>query len=212
MPVSQQGDSPHKQRNHVMKTQITAIVTAASIAFSGATVTPAQAAPSTEQQIMLLLFGAIAGAAIANGVGAHGGHAPAPVPAPVPAPAPRPVTFSTGPINVMQTYSFDLDNGMVTSGRRADIWFEAVNYNTRYLVPVNGAQISLQMPRSAGRNRGYAGCSTSVYSANRVNLNRVPVGSYVCVKTSAGRFSEFRVNNLTGGRNKTLHIGYTTWQ
>ncbi len=178
-----------------MKTKLTAIVTALSIAVSGTAVTPAQAAPS-ERDVWLFLFGAVAGAVIANNTGA------------APRPAPRPVTYSTGPLTVRQTYSFDLDRGRVTSNRNADIWFRAVDNRRRYLQPMNGAKISV----GDRTNRGYAGCSRATYTTRRVPLNVVPEGSYICVKTSEGRVSQFRVNDITGGRNKTLRLGYTTWQ
>jgi len=180
-----------------MKTRFTAIVTALSIAVSGAAVTPVKAA-TREQDMLLFLFGAVAGAVIANNVGRTA----------TPTPRRRAVTYSTGPLNVRQTYSFDIDNGRVTSGRGADIWFRAVDHARRFLVPRNGAKIAVG-DRS---NRGFAGCRAARYSARPVQLRSIPVGSYVCVKTSAGRFSQFRVNAITGGRNKTLRLGYTTWR
>ncbi|HSM41060.1 MAG TPA: hypothetical protein VK862_09940 [Afifellaceae bacterium] len=118
-----------------------------------------------------------------------------------------PSTFSTGPINVRQTFQFDLDRGRVQPSG-ADLWFQAETRDLLYLVPRNGASIGVG-DRS---NRGYAGCSSARMSTNRVSLRDIPVGSYVCVKTNEGRISQFRVNGLSAGSPKTLSLGYTTWQ
>ena len=121
--------------------------------------------------------------------------------------APRPQTFSTGEVNIPQTYLADLDRGRVGSAG-ADIWFQAETRDLLYLVPRNGAQIGVG-DRS---NRGYQGCSTARYTSARVSLRDIPVGSYVCVKTNKGRISQFRVNRISGGSPKTLTIGYTTFK
>ncbi|MBZ0128089.1 MAG: hypothetical protein K8F59_03140, partial [Rhodobacteraceae bacterium] len=124
-----------------------------------------------------------------------------------PAPAPAPVTFSTGPLTIKQTFTADFDHGTIGAAG-ADMWFEAVDPTHRYLKPINGARLAL----GDGSNRGFAGCSVASYSANRINLNHVPVGTYVCMKTGAGRISQFRMNAIQGGAVKKLKVGYTTWQ
>ncbi len=181
-----------------MKKTFTAAVAALAVATSGIAVTPAKAAPS-DQDVLLFIVGAIAGAVVAN----NAARANAPATA-----DPVARTFSTGPLDVPQTYMFDLDRGRVTSGRNADIWFEAVNSHRRYLTPWNGAEIAV----GDRTNRGLEGCRTAQYSSRRVPLNRLDEGDYICVKTSRGRFSQFRINDITPGRNKTLRLGYTTWE
>jgi len=132
---------------------------------------------------------------------------PVPLPAPTPGVVtPAPVTHSTGPLSVQQTYLFDLDNGAV--GSSGDIWIHAVNATQIYYEPSGGAQMAVG-DRS---NRGFAGCSSATYSTSRVHINRVPVGSYVCVRTNEGRISQFRVNGVTSGPNRTFTLGYTTWR
>lgn len=175
-----------------MKTQITSTIVAAAIAMTGMTATPAKAL--TDEEAFLLFAGIAAFAILSN----SGGGA---------APAPAPVTFSTGPILLKQTYTADFDHGNV-GGPGADIWFQAVNPTHRYLKPRNGAKIAVG-DRS---NRGFAGCSVASYSSHRVPLAAVPAGSYVCMKTSAGRISQFKVRAVLGGAVKRLKLGYTTWQ
>ncbi len=118
-----------------------------------------------------------------------------------------PQIFSTGKLDVPQTYTFDLDQGRL-AGDHVDLWFEAETRDLLYLTPRNGARISVG-DRS---NRGYAGCSAARYSADRVSLRDIPIGSYVCVRTDQGRISQFRLNAVSGGSPKTLSIGYSTWK
>lgn len=117
-----------------------------------------------------------------------------------------PRTFSTGEVNIPQTYAVDLDRGRLT-GDGADIWFRAETSDLLYFSPRNGAKIGVG-DRS---NRGYRGCSAARYTSGRVSLRDIPVGSYVCVKTNKGRISQFRVNRVAGSP-KTVTIGYTTWR
>ncbi len=121
---------------------------------------------------------------------------------------PPSITHSTGPLSIQQTYLADLDEGKITSGTTADIWFEAVTATQRYVTPVNGARIAKAGMTSIGRN----GCAAAPLSSTRININDLPIGSYVCVRTNQGRYSQFRVNAAVGPSPGTLVIGYTTWQ
>ena len=122
-------------------------------------------------------------------------------------PAPRPQTHSTGPLDVPQTYRFDLDEGRV-GGAGADLWFRAETATSMFIEPLNGAQIAI----GDRTNRGFAGCSSAAYTTNRAPLSAFPVGSYICVRTSEGRISQFRVNGVTDGSPRRLRLGYTTWR
>ena len=121
-----------------------------------------------------------------------------------PAPEPVvPVTFSTGPIDLPQTFTADLDDGSV-GGPGVDIWYEAVTAFEKYITPRNGARLAL----GDGSNRGYGGCSIEAFSPARIALGDVPPGTYVCARTDEGRISQFRVNGFVG---TTMKLGYTTW-
>ena len=121
--------------------------------------------------------------------------------------SPGPQTYSTKALDIPQTYLADLDHGAVTSNG-ADLWFQAETADLLYLVPRNGAKIGV----GNRSNRGYDGCRSARMTTNRVSLSDLPVGSYVCMRASEGRVSQFRVNGLSGGSPKTLSIGYTTWR
>ena len=132
-----------------------------------------------------------------------------PVAKPLPIkPVVRPQTFSTGKIDVKQTYTVDLDRGHQGNGSHADLWLQAETQELLYLVPRNNARIAVG-DRS---NRGYSGCLNAAYSEQRVPLASVPVGSYVCIRTNEDRISQFRVNSIDTGVPLVLSLGYTTWK
>jgi len=122
-----------------------------------------------------------------------------------PPPPSGPVTHSTGTILLPRGAKANLDNGTVGGGSGMDIWYKSPSPALRNLVPINGARFAL----GSGRARGYAGCRAATYTSGALSLWVMPVGTYVCVKTSAGRISQFRVNGYVGSK---VRLGYTTWQ
>ncbi|MGE0459411.1 MAG: ricin-type beta-trefoil lectin domain protein [Bauldia sp.] len=122
-----------------------------------------------------------------------------------PPPPPTPVVHSQGTFQLTPQQQVNLDNGVV-GGAGADLNYAVAQFN-RQLAPVNGAQISF----TNGAQRGYAGCSTASYGTSPVPQSSLPVGSFVCVRTSEGRFSEFRVEAV-GNILGVLTLRYTTWQ
>ena len=121
---------------------------------------------------------------------------------------PTPKTHSTGPLTISQTWTADLDEGEVGAGTDSDIWFEAETATERYITPINGATIAKVGTTSVG----LGGCLEAPLSSSRININDLPEGTYVCVRTNLGRYSQFRVNEPVGPSPGTLNIGYTTWE
>jgi len=119
---------------------------------------------------------------------------------------PTPKTHSTGPLTISQTWTADLDEGEVGAGTDSDIWFEAETATERYITPMNGATIAKVGTTSVGLD----GCRKAPLSSSRININDLPEGTYVCVRTNLGRYSQFRVNAPVGPSPGTLNIGYTT--
>lgn len=117
-------------------------------------------------------------------------------------------TFSTGPLEIPQTWTADLDRGRVGNGPGVDIWFQAQTADLLYVTPRNGAKLGV----GNRRNRGFDGCRGARFTTDRVSLRDIPVGSYICARTNEGRISQFRVNAVSGGSPKTLKLGYTTWR
>lgn len=137
---------------------------------------------------------------------------PTPVPTvrPTPTPTPTPVLIrvhSSGTLRIRQTFLADLDEGQeIQAG--ADVWFEADTATSRFITPRNGATIAKMGTGAPGKN----GCAGANLSTTRVDLNQLPVGTYVCVKTNQNRFAQFRIDAGPGPSPGTLTISWTTWE
>lgn len=121
----------------------------------------------------------------------------------------RPKTYFTGSLTVPGSFNFDLDAGHLGSDGNEDLWWHTISATERYLEPKNGALIGIAGTTSVG----YSGCSALSLSANPINgspggSNQIPEGTYVCVLTSDGRYSQFRINTY----GQDLTIGITTWE
>lgn len=124
---------------------------------------------------------------------------------PQPQPPQAQPIYSAGTFDLVPATQVNLDNGNV-GFFNGDLQYQTANFNTFNLVPANGAAISV------GNNlpRGFAGCSAAPMSQMPVPAGNAPVGTYVCVRTSEGRISEFRVDSI--GLLMTMTLTYTTWQ
>jgi hypothetical protein len=122
--------------------------------------------------------------------------------------APTPVAHATGSLVIEQTFQADLDEGAVGSNPDADIWFEAQTATERYVTPLNGASIAVMGATSVGPDD----CAESALSSQRVHVDRLEEGTYVCVRTNQGRYARFRISAPIGSSPGTLSIDYTTWE
>lgn len=118
------------------------------------------------------------------------------------------VIHSSGRLIIPQTYCADLDEGGVTCDSADDIWFEAVTATQRYVTPRHGAMMAIASKATVGRY----GCATASLSGDRININNLPVGTYLCAKTNLGRYAEVLIASAIGPSPGTLLIGYTTWE
>lgn len=134
---------------------------------------------------------------------------PVPIPRPIPMPRPIPVAevHAQGAGVIRQTYMFDFDTGAERAAG-ADLWFHAVTNTELYLEPQNGARFAL----GDGSDRGFAGCSSASFSTARIPLSSVPVGRYVCVRTSDNRIAQFRMAAISASSPRNLTVQFTTWQ
>lgn len=121
-------------------------------------------------------------------------------------------TYKTGSATIHGTWCFDIDEGDQTScsDDDSDFWWEQQSSVDRYLNPQNGAKLA-NMGKIGGGS--YSTCANASYSSDEIDGsndsgNDIPEGTYVCVKTTEGRYAMFRVNSY--GYN--LGIGYTTWE
>jgi hypothetical protein len=118
----------------------------------------------------------------------------------------QPKIHKSGQLRIPQTYLADLDEGLITS-EDADFWFEAVTATERYLVSQNGAKFA----RAGTTSIGKEGCRVKEFSSSRMDIDKIPVGTYICALTSKGRYSEFRVDEPIGRSPGTFVITFTTW-
>jgi len=116
-------------------------------------------------------------------------------------------TYRTGPLSVPQTWQADLDGGSINSGTK-DFWFNALTERRRFLEPMNGAEFRI-LPNGAP---SYERCSTMSLGSGRIRVHRLTVGTYVCYRTSEGRYGVLRINADIGASPGTMEIGFTTWE
>lgn len=128
-----------------------------------------------------------------------------------------------GSLGVHEYCSADLDEGradcMITldgdgteppthpRGKGYDFWYQPAG-RARYLVAQNGALLAPGGPTEAGRS----GCADATYAKSRIRVDRLPPGTHICVRTSAGRFAEFRLNPSIDAKKCVVSITYITWE
>ncbi len=135
-----------------------------------------------------------------------GGSSPA-------APAPTGTVLLQGALRIEQTVLADLDRGAVwVSDSAADVWFEAVKPDERYLTPQNGARFVV-----VGTNApGFATCRSAAPTTKRIPMDALTAGVYACGVTKQGHVVEFRVDQpaaayVAGSPIPTLVITFTTY-
>ena len=120
---------------------------------------------------------------------------------------PPPTIHVNGTASLNQTYLIDLDSASIVSAAATDIWFEAVTATERYITPKNGAQIV-----KMGKNEpGYLGCQGASYHSSQIKIQDVPAGTYLCVRTNEGRFSEIYITDTVGPSPGVLKFKFTVW-
>ena len=101
-----------------------------------------------------------------------------------------------------------LDEGVVgPPPQERDFQFEADSPTERHLTPANGSEVAIVGTAPVGRN----GCEDASLSANRIDIDSLLQGTFVCSRTSEGRLSEFQVLEPAGPSPGTLVIRYRTW-
>ncbi|GEM_PF-5347540 len=132
-------------------------------------------------------------------------------------------TFFTSSATVANNQCVDLDSGaMGACGAGSDFLWNATTGGggiAQYaLVPQNGAKFAVYgtsspvnptscMAASLGGGN-LDGGQFNVGSRLFTSFGNLPVGTYVCYQTEAGRYGVFRVNN----RQPDFTLGFTTWQ
>jgi hypothetical protein len=132
-----------------------------------------------------------------------------PVPTATSTHVPVPAKHSDGTIEIPETSTADLDSGAVPGASSSyDFLFQVVSPTEKYLTPQNGAKFAIW----GTSEPGYHDCDNKDKSSDHIKLHDLPVGTYVCYRTSDDRIGEFRVNAISGSPTQTLKIAYTTWE
>jgi len=136
-----------------------------------------------------------------------------PTPTLTPTPTPVPVIIASGTGDIPQTFLFDLDAGYLPksaddpANADVDLWFEAVSFQERYLEPYNGASWVVIGPSAVG----YDECLAMSFSASKVDINSLPVGTYMCVSTNIKNISIVRINSINNASPGVIWLDFTTW-
>jgi len=116
-------------------------------------------------------------------------------------------THLVGTLIVPQTFSADLDGGVVVDDSKTDLWFEALTATRRYLVPMNGAMLAL-MPDG---KFGFAECSAANFSLEKIDLERLSSGTHLCILTNESRYADIAIIEAAGPSPGLLKMTFTTW-
>jgi len=114
---------------------------------------------------------------------------------------------ASGKNSIKQTWTADLDTNNAPSNSGADIWFEAKTRTERYVTPKNGATIA----NMGSKAPGAAGCKKAKLSKSSININKLKVNSYICVKTNKKQYSQVKITSLPAPNVGNLGIQFTTW-
>jgi hypothetical protein len=123
-----------------------------------------------------------------------------------PPPGPPVNVVSDGLITLADNAVADLD-----AGGAPDIRLRADNPFLRLVEPLNNTRFSPQGTATPDLNT----CKTAPYSASPIPQAQLPVGVWLCVKTSDGNFGRLRVSNINGIPGlplpMTIYFDHTTW-
>lgn len=118
----------------------------------------------------------------------------------------RPETFRTASVTLSPRDVVNMD-GTGSGSWDTDIWLQGNTQDSAMLSSFGDALMA-----KPGQQQTYNGCMSARYASRAIKLDDMNVGDYVCVKTSEGRFAEYRINELRIGRDIAVSIGYTTWK
>jgi uncharacterized protein YgiM (DUF1202 family) len=120
---------------------------------------------------------------------------------------PPPTIHVNGWVSLNQTYLVDLDTASIVSTTAADLWFEAATATKRYITPKNGAEIV----KMGNNEPGYLGCQGASYHSSQIKIQDVPAGTYLCVRTNGGRFSQLHIDDTVGPSPGVLKFHFIVW-
>lgn len=112
--------------------------------------------------------------------------------------------YVQGQAVLRQGQRLNLDTGLVERSG-ADLQYIRAGNGRLYLRVLNGARMAI----GRRNDRGIIGCGSARYNSQQVSTNQMPVGSFICVKTSEGHVAQFRVNQIS---EAVINIGFETYK
>jgi hypothetical protein len=123
-----------------------------------------------------------------------------------PTPTTSPGVYKTAQFAVHTSKYAELDSGEETDSG-GDFLYEADSPTERYIAPKDGATM-----RKMSSVPEYKDCKAASLSSSKIATSDFPVGSWMCYKTSDGRYGRFTLDNYgTGGDYLTMYIDIRTW-
>jgi hypothetical protein len=111
-----------------------------------------------------------------------------------------------GNVEIPQTYSFDLDQGIFDTDSGDDIWFQAVTQEERYLTPISGVKLSEPQNEKPTKSD----CKNLTLTGERKNVNNLDPNDWICVYTSEGRYSRLQILEVEPDPG-SIELSYATW-
>lgn len=127
-----------------------------------------------------------------------------------------------GTIKIPQLCAMDIDEGksvctVELDGRgtippsadpESDFWIRIGARGEIYLAPRNGARLALNPPTEWSKS----GCISASYSAKDVQINGLPIGSRVCIRTNRGRYAQVAFFEVVPFGAEIVQTNFITWQ
>jgi hypothetical protein len=127
-----------------------------------------------------------------------------------------------GAIKIPELCAVDIDEGKLVcnvglDGRGADqprpdldsdFWVRIGASGEVYLTPRNGARLALNPPTEWSKS----GCISASYSSKEVQINGLPRGSRICIRTSRDRYAQIEFFDVVPSGAETVKAAFITWQ
>jgi len=90
----------------------------------------------------------------------------------------------------------------------SDFWVRVGASGEVYLTPRNGARLALNPPTEWSMS----GCISASYSSKEVQVNGLPLGSRVCIRTNRDRYAQIEFFDVVPSGAETVKTAFITWQ
>jgi hypothetical protein len=106
------------------------------------------------------------------------------------------------PFSIEETFRVRLNAPIEVLDQTADVAFVSS------LGPTNGARLAAMGTTAPGRS----GCAAAILSDAAVGAAALTTGTYVCVLTNGGRYSEVRIVAVPATATGVLRVAFTTYE